>query len=157
VGRPAAVLPLIAGLLVAACSAIQLPQGVEVPLGAGTAGDTAWTAVAYESTQDGACVEVRWQGAGGQAMCRGRNGGPIGANVVTMPGGGGSVVIVELLNGAMVKGSITFALRPGIPVDIVEAGSIGRFAITAVDGADTPLQLVLRDAAGTSIETHGLR
>ena len=151
--RAAVVLPLVLG----ACDALPWPGGGEVPLGSGTIGSASWSAVAVRSAEDGPCVMVRFEGQGDQSVCRGFAGGPLGVNVITVPGGGGAVVIVEVMEPTMVKGSITFADRPGSPVDVVDGGILGRYALGSYVGDERPLELLLRDETGRSRETRSLR
>jgi hypothetical protein len=148
----AALLPFVLG----ACGSLPWPGALEVGLGSGMIGGAGWSAAVYESRQEGACIRVQFEGASPQDVCRGAGGRPFGANILSDPRGTGYVVIVELLNSTMTKGSLTFDLRPGIPVAIVDAAGLGRYAVAAVEGEARPLQLVLDDAPGRVQETIGM-
>jgi hypothetical protein len=151
-GAIAVLLPVV----LAACGSLPWPGAPEVELGAGRIGGAAWQAAVYESSQEGACIRVQFEGAPQQGVCRGAGGGPLGSNILSDPRGTGYVVIVELLDSTMTKGSLTFDLRPGIPVTIVDAADLGRYAVAAVEGDVWPIQLVLNDASGEERALTGM-
>ena len=85
-------------------------------------------------------------------MCPG-DAGSFGINLFEDPNGNGTILVAQVDDETMVEGDVTFDLRPGAPVRIIDVGQYGRLAVAAIEGDQQPLSVVLRNADGTSTQT----
>jgi len=139
---------LVMALLAAGCGPWRSTPSVT--LASGQLGDSSWSLV-LEDADDGVCLEVVFPPEA-SGVCPGE-GRSFGINVFDDPGGNGSILIAQVDDRTMVEGDVTFDLRPGAPVRIVDMGQYGRVAVATIEGDQQPLRVVLRNADGTRTRT----